>query len=386
MIMPPTAINQFRLAHRRGIAHARHHGVLLALAALAMTGGGCALRKAPALMPMVWPEPPEQARIEFVTAVASEENLDRSFSLGRSLTSGLIGVDKPTWHLYQPVAVAPAAGGKRVYVADYSQALLYIFDFERGEVRTIGEEGGFGRPIGVAVDGAGQVYVSDQRAKVVQVLSPDGTPLRTLHLANIERPGGVAIDRSRGLLYVTDSPGPDSPDHYVRVYDLDGQFLRSVGAGRGDGPGQLYFPTYVAVGAGGEVYVSDTMNGRVVVFDADGKFVRQIGERGDTFGQFDKPKGLAFDSFGNLYVVDSSWSVVQIFNLRGDILLFFGGRSRFPGMLENPTGIAIDENDKIYVCDTFNHRLSVYRLVNTTAADSLLAEPSAAGKAMTPGS
>ncbi len=358
----------------------------VSLAVILATASGCAIRQRPPAIPMVWPEPPDPPRIEFVTAVASERNLGRRFDVGRSLTSGLLGVDKPVWHLYQPVAVAPAADGTRVYVADYSQALLYIFDFDRGEVRTIGEDGGFSRPIGVAVDGAGQVYVSDQRAKVVQVLSPDGTPVRTLRLANIERPGGIAIDRSRRLLYVTDSPGPDSKDHYVRVYDLDGRFLRNLGNGRGDGPGELYFPTYVAVGPSGDVYVSDTMNSRVAVFDAEGKFLRQVGERGDTFGQFDKPKGVALDSFGNLYVVDSSWSVVQIFNASGDILLFFGGRSRYPGMLENPTGIAIDDHNKIYVCDTFNHRLSVYRLVNTTAADSLVAAPSAAATTNTPGS
>jgi sugar lactone lactonase YvrE len=337
-----------------------------------LLAGGCALGRGPDLKPLVWPEPPQRPRIEFVTAVASERDLEGGFSMRRFVEVGLIGAEQRVWHLYQPIAVVPSDDGKRVYVADYSQALLYIFDFERGGTEVIGSEGGFSRPIGVALDGAGRVYVCDQKAKAVQILTPDGKAQGRLPLDHIEQPGGIAIDRTRGLLYVVDTGGYDSTEHGVRVYDLQGTYLRSVGEGRGAGPGELYFPTYVAVDGTGQVYVSDTMNGRVSIFDAEGTFLRVIGKRGDGFGEFDKPKGVALDTFGNLYVVDSSWSNVQIFNSRGDVLLYFGGRSRYPGMLENPTGIAIDRENRIYVCDTFNHRLNVYRLVNTTAADSFV--------------
>ena len=62
---------------------------------------------------------------------------------------------------------------------------------------------------------------------------------------------------------------------------------------------------------------------------------------------------------------------VQIFNPQGQILLFFGGRGPLPGMLKNPTALAIDKNNRIYVGDYLNHRVEVYQLVNTTAADSM---------------
>jgi DNA-binding beta-propeller fold protein YncE len=92
---------------------------------------------------------------------------------------------------------------------------------------------------------------------------------------------------------------------------------------------------------------------------------------------FDTPKGVAVDAFGNVYVVDSGWSNVQIFNPRGRVLLFFGGRGPVPGMLKNPTAIAIDRQNVIYVADYLNHRIEVYRLVNTTAEDSFREPPAA---------
>src|SRR5574341_794774 len=94
---------------------------------------------------------------------------------------------------------------------------------------------------------------------------------------------------------------------------------------------------------------------------------------------FDKPKGVALDTFGNVYVADSGWSNVQIFNPKGRVLLFFGGRGPIPGMLKNPTAIATDRNNQIYVADYLNHRVEVYRLVNTKPEDSFL-DPVGAGK------
>jgi DNA-binding beta-propeller fold protein YncE len=173
-------------------------------------------------------------------------------------------------------------------------------------------------------------------------------------------------------MYVADPSHQKSEEHFVRIFDLEGKYLGNVGQGRGLAAGQLLFPTYLTLGPDGNLFVSDTMNSRVSVFDGEGNFVRTIGERGDGFGQFDKPKGLAFDSFGNLYVVDSSWSNVQIFGPEDDILLYFGGRGGYPGLLRNPTAIAVaPAQNIIYVGDYLNHRVVVYRLVNTESGDGL---------------
>lgn len=238
-----------------------------------------------------------------------------------------------------------------------------------------------GRPLGVALDRQENVYVTDQLGKVVRVFDRTGRPLKTIGGQKVGRPTGIAIDRQRGRIYVADSTSyrkERQGRNFVKVFDMAGRFLGNLGEGK-EGEGYRYFPTYLAVDRQGNLYVADTLNGRVLAFDAEGNFLRQFGRKGDIPGSFDKPKGLALDTFGNLYVVDSSWSNVQIFNQRGDTLLFFGGRSRYPGLMENPTAIAIDGRNRIYVADTFNFRVNVYQLVNTTAADSLPAERQAGG-------
>jgi hypothetical protein len=142
--------------------------------------------------------------------------------------------------------------------------------------------------------------------------------------------------------------------------------------GKGIEAGQFLFPTYLILDGQGNLYVTDTLNSRIEMFDPDGKYIRSFGQRGSAWGMFDKPKGVALDSFGNLYVVDSGWSNVQIFNAKGQVLLFFGGRGPIPGMLKNPTAVAIDRTNRIYVADYLNHRVEEYRLVNTRGEDSFL--------------
>ena len=63
---------------------------------------------------------------------------------------------------------------------------------------------------------------------------------------------------------------------------------------------------------------------------------------------------------------------------------FWGGRGPIPGMLQNPTAIAIDKQNRIYVGDYLNHRVGVYQLVNTTAADSFLDPPAESKMAGSP--
>lgn len=355
--------------------------LLLSLAVFALAfGSGCAARARNKPFELVWPEPPEPPRIKFVRTLSSELDL-KGQSMAQSAADFVIGRKHDVQHMREPLGLAVSDDGKRLFVSDYEQLVVYVFDFDTKKVTILGQETPLGRPLGLALDAAQNLYVSDQEGKRILVFDTAYTPQRVIKLSDVTRPSGIAIDRNRSLLYVADTSTNESEQHFVKVYDLDGKFIRNVGKGRGTNEGYLLFPTYVSLDPDGNVYVSDTMNCRISVFDPEGNFVRKYGDMGDSWGEMNKPKGVALDSFGNLYVVDSAWSVVQIFNKRGDVLLFFGGRHRLPGMMENPTGVAIDHNNRIYVADTFNFRVNVYDLVNTTAADSLPDIPSADGGA-----
>ncbi len=320
---------------------------------------------------LMWPEPPLTPRVKVVDILASEGDLGRKMTFRESLNKFLTGQKPQVARIYQPRGIAVSDDSQRIYASDFGSSAIFIFDLETRKVRTFRSE----RPFGVALDGDENVYVAEEEAKRVVVFDRFGHKIRTITSDKLIRPTGVAIDRIRKRLYVADPAMKASPDHTVKTFDLEGKFLGTIGKGKGNCQGCLFFPTYVAVDKAGNVYVSSTMSAVVEVFDLHGNYLKTIGGRGTNFGMFDKPKGVAIDSFGNIHVVDSGWSNVQIFNQKGEVLLFYGGRGDYPGLMRNPTGIAIDKDNKIYVADYLNYRVAVYQLVNTKAEDSLLALP-----------
>lgn len=320
---------------------------------------------------MVWPEPPEVARIEFIRNIVSDEDLNKDTTANQAILNFLAGEKPSANRITEPMGIAVSEDGARVYVADHAQAAVFVFDFTKKTFLKIGgAEKPLGAPFGVALDAQENVYVSEQASKGVGVFDRSGKALRFITDPSLERPTGIAIDSARGKLYVTDAGHTKSTEHSVKIFDLQGKFLGKLGEGKGDLPGHFLSPTYVQVDKNGNVYVTDTLNSRVQMFDTDGKFVRQFGQRGTAHGMFDKPKGVALDSFGNVYVADSGWSNVQIFNEKAQVLLYFSGRGTAPGLLQNPTALAIDKQNRIYVGDHLNHRVAVYQLINTAREDS----------------
>jgi DNA-binding beta-propeller fold protein YncE len=341
---------------------------VLVAAVVAILAAGCATTSAH--RDVLWPAPPATARIRFVRTLGSESDLDGSArSFWRSLTGSA-----PANHLYHPVGVAVTRDGNHLYVTDQALGELFAFDLAGRSVNTITRDRLGGVAIGVTVDDEGDVWTVIPDRKLVIRLAPDLRMIGGFEMKEADRPTTVAVDRALGRVFVGDTSGTKGEGHAVRVFDLTGKPL-AVWGKKGAGPGEFFFPTFVAV-RDGKVYVADTLNARVQVLDEEsGQPVGMVGERGDRIGHFDKPKGLAFDSFGNLYVADSFWSNVQIFNERGQVLLFFGGRGDSPGFLSNPAGMAIDGHNHIYVSNPLNFRIEVYELINTTARDSDASTP-----------
>ena len=340
--------------------------------------GGCATTsKSGEAVRVVWPPPPLTARVEFVRNIVSDQDLSVDTTFSQRLFSFLSGAKPKTNRIVEPMGLVVSDDGKRLYVSDFAHLAVFIFDFENNSFAKIGAQERLARPVGLALDGEENLYVVEQEKKGISVFDRQGQKVRFITSPDIERPTGIAIDRDRGRIYLADTGHTKSVTHEVVMFDLRGQRLGAVGAGKGSGSGQFLFPTYLAVDKTGNLYVTDTLNSRVQMFDPEGRYLKTFGSRGSAWGMFDKPKGVALDNFGNVYVADSGWSNVQIFNQKGQVLLFFGGRGPIPGMMKNPTAVAIDGNNQIYVADYLNHRIGVYRLVNTAAADSFLNPPAA---------
>ena len=329
---------------------------------------------------VVWPPPPEVARVKFVTAFQSEADLDDSGF--KRFARAVLGTDTNI-RLSQPMGLGLSPDGDRLYVADARGGQLVVFDFRKQKVsRFTPDLGGFQAPFNVAVDAQENIYVSDPPTKTVSAYKKTGERLWAVS-GDLERPTGLALDETRKLLYVADSSRVLYDTHRVLAYDLQGHRLRQVGQQRGSDPGEFNFPLYLAVDPDGNLYVGDSMNFRVQVFDKEGQFLRQYGEHGDSPGTFSRLKGLAFDGFGNFYTVDGMQGVVQIFNREFQPLMFFGGRANMLEYFDIPSCIAIDKKiNRIYVCNEQNPRVNAYDLVNTKASDSYdAAVPPNAGSA-----
>ena len=119
-------------------------------------------------------------------------------------------------------------------------------------------------------------------------------------------------------------------------------------------------PVDITIDREGMVYVVDSMNFRVQIFDKSGRFNSSFGRHGDGTGDFGRPKGIAVDRDGNIYVADALFDTVQIFDRLGNFLLNFGSVGKTAGRFWLPSGLFVDDGNKIYVGDSYNSRVQVW--------------------------
>jgi len=144
------------------------------------------------------------------------------------------------------------------------------------------------------------------------------------------------------------------------VFDRQGTLVRTIGK-----EGQFDFPNGIAVSAAGEVYVTDSNNGRLLVLGPEGNLLATIG-RGTADGSLGLPRGVAVDDAGRLYVVDTTGHTAHRYRTRpdGDPLPRFlddmGTPGAGDGQFQYPNGVAVDTRARIYIADRDNNRVQVW--------------------------
>jgi uncharacterized protein (TIGR03663 family) len=283
-------------------------------------------------------------------------------------------------------------------------------------VATYGSAGGAAgqlrSPKGVGLDAQGNLYVADTFNHRIQVLDPQGRPLRQwgsegTQPGQFKEPWAVAV-AANGDVYVT-----DTWNHRIQVFDNQGVFKRAWGTfGEAKQPQELgnllYGPRDVALDAEGNVYVSDTGNKRIVKYDAEGKMLAAVGGQGNEDGQFQEPVGIAIAKDGTLYVADTwnqrvqafdkqlsflrqwpvlAWEGLSVvnkpylavdeagqnvyvtdpeqfrvikFSNTGKLVAVWGQSGADLSSLNLPTGIRVDKAGRVLVADSENHRIVVY--------------------------
>lgn len=256
-----------------------------------------------------------------------------------------------------------------LYVSDAKAGSVFIYD---PNLVVIGELKGLDKPLGVAVDPQGNIYVGNNGRDNVEVYDYQGAKVTTLGRGLVKMPNDLAIDRS-GRLYVV-----DSKNDAIWVFDPNGGVLRSIGS-TGDGLGEFRFPAaatvayYVDPSSGrevGELYVADQGHSLIKVFDLEGNYLRSFGGTPSQGmmgykwqGKFAMLQSLELDSHGRIHAVDTSMSVVQILDsVTGGYIASYGSFGTGPGQLNLPLDVVIDGYGQVVAANANNKRVEIIYL------------------------
>ena len=330
-------------------------------------------------------EPSCIARIRYQAFYAAEKlsQVDKPKTKKDSWMDRLAGTQPATeqkmlFQLGEPYGMALDSKGN-LYVADQKVGAIFIFNTETREVELIKNKthGHFVRIIGLAMDDDDRLFVSDPGLNHILVFNAKHQAVDVITDGLVE-PGGMAIDTDNRLLYVA-----DVNQDQVLVYDADSLKLkRRIGTGGQKHalttPGDFARPGGLAVDADGNLYVADTLNNRIEIFDGDGKFISTFGKAGDGPGYFARPKGVAIDSDNHIWVVDGMQDRVQVFSQEKQLLISFGGHGLLPGMFQGLVGITIDKQNRVFTSEIFPGRVQQFRYVTDAEAEQMRKEKEAA--------
>jgi sugar lactone lactonase YvrE len=333
------------------------------------------------LSKLVWPSPPSIARVRYLNYYAGMkiDNTPQPKKKKQSWMDRLAGAQSDSekfnikdfpFQLLGPYGIAIDSKGL-VYVADQKVGAIFIFNTETRDVQLIrnGYEAHFGLINGLAIDDDDRLFVSDGKMRRVMIFDSKHEVTGQIN-EGLADPVGLAIDKQNRFLYVVDTQLDQ-----VIVYDADTlKLLRKIGTtGKNHWlttPGDFGAPSNVALDKDENVYVTDTMNNRVEIFDADGNYLSQFGKHGDGPGYLARPKGIAIDCDGHIWIADSFQDRVQVFNRDGQLLTYLGGHGHYPGQFEALIGIAIDKENRVFTTEQYPGRMQMFRYVTDAEAEA----------------
>lgn len=238
------------------------------------------------------------------------------------------------------------------------QALSTMEKFRLLATDTTTQDVPFQKPMGVAAH-AGAIYISDSLLQLIHVYD---IPKRKYFQIGLRREGalkkplGIDVD-NRGQVYVADAAA-----RRVIVFDALGLYLRDIGGK------DIKFSRPISVASnrtGDRIYVLDnagvsSANHRVFIFDGEGSPIGTIGRRGAAHGEFNLPRDLTVGGDGTLFVLDAGNFRVQAFDPDGNYLFDWGAAGNRPGQFARARSIAADDQGHVFVTDASFGNIQVF--------------------------
>ncbi len=257
--------------------------------------------------------------------------------------------------LKEPSGIAVCDNGD-IVVAESGAHCVTIFNKKGQKMRSFGtkgeKEGQFTRPYGVAISNNGYILVTDEHR--LQKLTTNGVCVISVRkgtsgsgrLQFINHPRAIAVHPTTGQIFVA-----DSNNNRIQVFNNDLTFSHNIS-------GNTRHTKYsVAFDNDGHLHVAEWDNGCITVLTTSGQYITRYGSYGSAPGQLMHPSSLTIHN-NLVYVTESINSRVSIFDTNGTFSCCFSMHGREEGELNRPDGIATDKlGITLYVSDTDNNRL-----------------------------
>ncbi len=238
------------------------------------------------------------------------------------------------------------AAGNDVYIGECNTGKIYQYNanYELIDTFTLVDSIGTGFPLAITVDDSGKLWVANTNSHLISKFTPQGSLLLQFP-GGFSMPSGIAFDNSSNI-WVS-----DRLHHKIKKFNQDGDSLFAFGS-KGSEPGEIDRPIGIAF-FDNKIYIADSKNKRVSVFDTLGDFIEVIA---DSAG-LQMPFGLAIDSSGCLFVSDFRGNQVIEFDPYSNQLY------KIDSILDSPTGLALSPDANIlYVSDTRNKRVLAFQV------------------------
>lgn len=286
------------------------------------------------------------------------------------------GVRLPTSKLFHEVQVigtwgtAPGQFNKPRSLTLDADDNLYVVDMT-GRVQKFSKDGTFvafwqmpetdiGKPKGMCRDASGDIVVIEPHYARVNHFRTDGTLAHQwgttgTNAGQLTIPRAAAVN-SKGEIFITEYTRVDR----MQKFSHHGtNHLIEIGQA-GNGTGEFNRPEGVGIGRDDHVYVADSCNHRIQVFNSDGNFFRAHGKAGSGSGEFSYPYDVQIDAQGFEFVCEFGNSRIQIFDADGRVVEILGQAGQRPGEFHNPWSIALDSAGNLYVADSKNNRVQKF--------------------------
>jgi RHS repeat-associated protein len=358
--------------------------------------------------------PPGEGLFRLVTSTTEDALVAGKEEDKRTVKNSYAGQENLGWKLHEPTSTTTAAGSlATVHSSLYSsntgattetampgaaakELVFPSFSRQLGNTGTESEK--LYHPSGIAIDAAGDEWVTSREKNRVEEISPTGAFIKDFGTSGsgsdqFDAPEGIAFDPTTKDFYIA-----DTLNNRIDELNEKGEFVKAFGFGVNNGEakletcttsckagiaggaaGQLDEPQDIGFGSGGNLWITDSANNRIDSFTESGEFIVTLGwgvksskgkfqactsgclagAAGSGAGQMSDPASLVVTGT-TIYVTDHNNDRVDEFNTSREYVTTFGEKGTGNGDFNAPTGIAAGLGGDILVVDSENGRVEKF--------------------------